>query len=211
MSAYEDAGYGARSIGFGDSPAVLVVDFQTAFTDPQYELGRFERIHRAVDNTAALLKVARECEVPVAKCYTAYESERDMPFWKVDALYREFFHGQPSTEIESKVHDPDYDFTFCKSAPSIFFNTPLLTFLIKHRVDTTIITGCTTSGCIRASVVDAFSYGYRVTVPEDCSGDGAEGPHQDNLRDIGRRYADVVSSDEVISYFRSWFHARSVA
>ncbi len=202
MAEHEDAGYGAREIGWGNNPAVLVVDFQTAFTDPSYELGRFDHIHRAVEKTETLLKVAREHGLPVAKCYTAYESERDIPYWKVDVLHREFFYGHPCTQLDPRIHDPDYDFTFLKSAPSIFFQTPLLTFLTKHQIDTTIITGCTTSGCIRASIIDSFSYGYRNIVVDECCGDGAEEPHRANLLDVGRRYADVKQMDEVIAHLQ---------
>ena len=91
MSAHEAAGYGARQLGYGQSPAILVVDFQRAFTDPAFELGRFEHVHRAVERTARLLAVARELGVPVIKCFTSYESLRDVPPWKVDAMYRDFF------------------------------------------------------------------------------------------------------------------------
>ena len=80
------------------------------------------------------------------------------------------------------------------------FLTPLTTFLHKKGVDTVIITGCVTSGCIRATVIDAFSHGYRVFVPEDCVGDVEDRPHNDNLRDISRRYGEVVSSSECIDY-----------
>lgn len=208
MAEHEDAGYGAVPVGYGSRAAVLVVDFQKAFTDPQYELGRAAHIARAVENTATLLKEARALGLPVAKCYTAYESKREIPYWKVDVLFREFFHGHPCTAMDERIHDPDYDFTFCKTAPSIFFETPLKTFLIKHRVDTVIVTGCTTSGCIRASIVDAFSWGYRVIVPEPCCGDMAEGPHHENLRDVGRRYADVVTLEEVVrEIHRRYGHA----
>ena len=200
MAEHEDVGYGKLDVGFGNRPAILVVDFQRAFTDPEFELGRAEHIHRSVDNTATLLKVARQAGVPVGKCYTAYESERDIPHWKLPVLHSEFLYGHPCTEIEPKIHDADHDFTFCKTGPSIFFETPLKTFLIKEQVDTAIITGCTTSGCVRASVIDAFSNGYRVIVPEPCVGDVAEGPHKDNLRDVGRRYADVVDMDTVVEY-----------
>ena len=88
-------------------------------------------------------------------------------------------------------------------APSIFFGTPLHTFLVRHGVDTTIITGCTTSGCVRASIIDAFSYGYRVIVPESCCGDQEEGPHLANLADVGRRYADVVTLEDVMGWLES--------
>ncbi len=86
---------------------------------------------------------------------------------------------------------------FTKSAPSIFFLTPLVNILTKNRVDTVIVCGCTTSGCVRASIIDSFSYGYRTIVPEECVGDMEEGPHRDNLRDVGRRYADVMKLDAV--------------
>ncbi len=202
MATHEDFGYGARKIGYGNRPAILVVDFQRAFTDPEFELGRSDHVTRAVDNTVKLLEVARAHEVPVAKCYTAFESERDIQHWKLDVLHERFWYGDPSTEIEPRIHDGDYDFTFCKTAPSIFFETPLKTFLIKNQVDTTIICGCTTSGCVRATIIDAFSYGYRVIVPEPCVGDMASGPHDDNLRDVGRRYADVTTLEDVIAYLR---------
>jgi maleamate amidohydrolase len=202
MSAHEAAGYGARQLGYGQSPAILVVDFQRAFTDPAFELGRFEHVHRAVERTARLLGVARELSVPVIKCYTAYESLRDVPPWKVDAMYRDFFYGMPTTEPDPRLHDPDYDYTFSKTAASIFFQTPLTAYLARLRVDTVIVTGCTTSGCVRASVVDAFSHGLRPIVPEDCAGDGSEEAHRRNLHDMSLRYADVTDSDAVIAWLR---------
>ncbi|MEK9966674.1 MAG: isochorismatase family protein, partial [Rhodospirillaceae bacterium] len=88
-----------------------------------------------------------------------------------------------------------------KGAPSIFFNTTVAPFLIKHGVDTVVVTGCITSGCVRASVIDAFSLGFRTIVPEDCVGDHDEEPHRANLRDVDRRYADVVDAETVLSNF----------
>ena len=85
----------------------------------------------------------------------------------------------------------------------MFFLTPLTTFLHKENVDTVIITGCVTSGCVRATVIDAFSHGFRVFVPEDCVGDVEERPHQDNLRDISRRYAEVIDSRTCAEYIES--------
>ncbi len=199
--AYEAAGYDSGRIGFGQRPAVLVVDFQKAFTDPQYPLGGFPMVHQAVENTAKLLEVARRCGIPVASCYTGYKSEEDMPYWKIVAVREQFYWDHPGMEIDPRVHDEDYDYVVRKSAPSIFFNTPIVTFLTKHGVDTVIVTGCMTSGCIRASVIDSFSNGYRTVVPEDCSGDAEEEPHRANLRDVGRRYADISTRDEVSAYF----------
>ncbi|MFQ5466674.1 MAG: isochorismatase family protein, partial [Kiloniellaceae bacterium] len=98
----------------------------------------------------------------------------------------------------------DYDVAVCKTGPSIFFQTPVMPFFVKERVDTVIVTGCVTSGCIRASVIDAFQFGFRTIVPEDCVGDHEEQPHNDNLRDVGRRYCDVTESGAAIDYIEDW-------
>ncbi len=202
--AYKEIGYGDREIGFGRHHAVVVVDFQRAFTDRSMEFGNCDLVHRAVENTVRVLEAARRANVPVANCYTAYHSERDMPPWKIGPVHDSFYYGDPCTEIEPKTSDPEHDFIFCKTGPSIFFNTPCTTLLAKNGVDTTIITGCMTSGCIRASIIDSFSHGYRTMVPEDCVGDAEEGPHQDNLRDVGRRYADIIDSQTAIDYLEDY-------
>lgn len=201
---YKEMTYDSGEIGYGERPGIIVVDFQTGFTDPQYPLGGAALIERAVGNTARLLEVARRCDVPVASCYTAYSSKRDMPYWKVSAIGEDLIHGHPSTEIDPRIRDADYDVAFCKSGASIFFQTPLVPFFTKERVDTVIVTGCVTSGCIRASVIDSFQYGFRTIVPEDCVGDHDERPHQDNLRDVGRRYCDITDADAVIAWLEDW-------
>jgi maleamate amidohydrolase len=199
---YVNVGYASANIGMGQKAAVLVVDWQLAFTDPRFELGGLPRLHAARDNTALLLKTARAAGVPVAACYTAYCSQKDMPLWKVAAVRREFFYGHECTEMDPKIHDPS-DFTYCKNAPSMFFQTPLITWLVKENVDTVFVTGCTTSGCVRATIVDAFSYGFRVQVVEDCCGDAEQGPHDDTMRDVGRRYADVIHRATAEDWMRS--------
>lgn len=199
---YREVGYGSGRIEFGERPAVVVVDLQMAFTDPRFPLGDLPMVDRATQRTSELLRVARECAIPVAKCYTAYHSPRDVPHWKVQAVHDQFYFGHPCTEMDPRVDDPDYDFNFAKSAPSIFFATPLTTFLHKERVDSVIVTGCTTSGCVRASIVDAFSHGYRVFVPVDCVGDVDEGPHHANLADVGKRYCELTDAARVMDWFR---------
>jgi len=200
---YREAGYDIGHHGFGQKPAVLVVDLHLAFTAPRYALGRLPLVQVACDNAAALLHVARTNGVPVAKCYTAYGSQRDMPRWKIADVLDHFYYGDPSNTPHPRVHDADYDFTFANNAPSMFFHTPLITFLAKAQVDTVIVTGCTTSGCVRATVVDAFSYGFRVIVPRQCVGDADEGPHNQNLADVERRYADVVDLADAVTYLRN--------
>ncbi len=201
---YSERTYGTGEIGYGEKPGIVVVDFQTAFTDPQYSLGGAPLIERAVSNTARLLEVARRCDVPVASCYTAYASKRDMPYWKVSAIGEELIHGHPAAQLEPRIYDPDYDVAMCKSGPSIFFQTRTVPYLVKERVDTVIVTGCVTSGCIRASIIDSFQWGFRTIVPEDCVGDHDERPHRDNLRDVERRYCDVTDADAVIEWIEDW-------
>lgn len=198
---YDEAGYGGKRVGFGERPAVVVVDFQLSFTDPTYPGGRSPHVHAAVERTAELLRHARARGVPVAACNVAWNGPGDVGHWKVDSIYDgSYWKGHPATELDPRIHQPGYDVTFTKSAPSIFFQTPLMLFLTKQRVDTVIVTGCTTSGCVRASINDSFSYGFRTIVPEQCCGDQELQPHKDNLRDVGRRYADVLDVDEVIGY-----------
>ena len=200
---YVDVGYSSSTVGFGRKAGVLVVDWQLAFTDPRFELGGLERLHCARDNTTALLKTARAAGLPVAASYTAYCSTKDMPLWKVAAVRREFFYGHDCTAMDPKIHDPS-DFTYCKNAPSMFFQTPLITWIVREGIDTVFVTGCTTSGCVRATIVDAFSYGLRVQVVADCCGDAEQGPHDDTLRDVGRRYADVIDRARA----EQWMHSQ---
>lgn len=199
--SYRQMTYGERTVGFGERPAIVVVDFQRGFTEPGFTLGGRPLVVRAVENTARVLAVARRKGVPVASCYMAYSSAAEMPRWKVSAMYKgEFFFGHPAVEIDPRVHDAAYDLVVAKGGPSIFFGTPVASYLTRHGVDTVIVTGCNTSGCIRASVVDSFSYGWRTIVPRDCVGDVEEGPHEANLLDIGRRYADIVGVEDVLAY-----------
>ncbi len=195
--------YGQMKVGFGVKPAVLVVDFQLAFTSLTFEMGGAPLIDRAVKNTQRLLEVARSANIPVAKCVMGYGNKREQPYWKVSSC-QDLIIGSPGCEVDPRVHDPEYDTTFFKNGPSIFFQTPLITFLNIERVDTVVLTGCVTSGCVRASVIDSFQYGFRTIVPEDCVGDHEEQPHKDNLRDIERRYADISNGEQVIEQFETW-------
>ena len=202
--AYDDQGFGALSIGFGERPAVLVVDFQLGFTSADEPLGGSAMVDSAVEHAARLLSAARAAGVPVLQTYVAHMrggggATSDALRWKIPAVREGFDEGSEATRLDPRIHDPDHDVTVRKVAPSIFFGTPAVQFLTRHGIDTTIIVGCNTSGCVRASVVDAFSYGYRVIVARDACGDVDEGPHEQNLIDVGRRYADVVTTNEVIA------------
>jgi maleamate amidohydrolase len=200
---YSERSYGEREIGFAGKPGIVVVDFQRAFTDPAMPMGGAELIERGVQNTARLLEAARRSGVPVANCYVAFNNEREMPRWKVGAV-ADLKIGTPETELDPRIVDPAYDVVVRKTGPSIFFGTPVASFMAKEGVESMIVTGCVTSGCVRASIVDSFSHGFRTMVPEDCVGDHDAGPHHANLEDCGRRYADIVMADDCIAYIEDW-------
>lgn len=198
---YRERGYGDADIGWGERPGVVVVDFQRGFTDPAFRMGGADMIDRAVENTVTVIKAARMAGFPTVACAMGYKSVEAMPYWKIAPLREELFEGHPSVELDPRIADAKPDLVITKTAPSIFFNTPVAQFLVKQRVDTVVVTGCITSGCVRASVIDAFSLGFRTIVPEDCVGDHEEEPHRANLRDVERRYADISTAAEVIAAF----------
>lgn len=200
MDEYQRAGFGQLPVGFGFRPGIVVVDFQVCYLDPEHPLGGAPLVKRAFDNTKRLLEVARRNNIPIASCYQSYLDEREMPYWKISTVRESFHHGNLATRIHPDIYDETYDLLVCKKTPSIFFETGVTPYFIKNRVDTVIVTGCNTSGCIRATVGDSFAYRFRTIVPEDCVGDAEEQPHRDNLRDIGRRYADISDLDSCIAY-----------
>jgi maleamate amidohydrolase len=198
-------GYGQGSIEPGERPAVLVIDLQYAFTDPAFPMGGAELVERAVQNTARLLELARRAGVPVYQTVVAWRDDgSDIGLWplKLPQL-REVTLESRWAQVDERVWE-DSDVLIVKKWPSFFHGTPLLSLLTAARHDTVIVTGCMTSGCVRATVVDAFSYGYRTLVPEDCVGDQAREGHESNLRDVHRRYAEVTSSEETIDTSSNW-------
>jgi len=194
-------GYGQGSIEPGERPAVLVVDLQYAFTDPSFPMGGAELVERAVVNTARLLAAARAAEVPVFQTVVAWrEDGSDLGLWPVKLpRLREVTLESRWGQVDARVWD-DSDVLLVKKWPSFFHGTPLQSLLTAARRDTVVVTGCMTSGCVRATIVDAFSYGYRTLVPEDCVGDQGREGHESNLRDVHRRYAEVTSADAVLEY-----------
>ena len=194
-------GYGQGEITPGERPAVLVVDLQYAFTDPGFPMGGAELVERAVENTARLLEVARSSGVPVYQTVVAWRDDgSDLGLWPIKLpRLREVTLDSRWARVDDRVWD-DSDVLLVKKWPSFFHGTPLFSLLTAARRDTLIVTGCMTSGCVRATSVDAFSYGFRTLVPEDCVGDQGREGHESNLRDIHRRYVEVTTADEVIAY-----------
>jgi maleamate amidohydrolase len=194
-------GYGQAAIEPGARPAVLVVDLQYAFTDPAFPLGGAALVERAVEGTARVCAAARETGVPVFQTVVAWRDDGgDIGLWPLKLpLLREVTLDSRWAHVDERVWD-DSDVLLVKKWPSFFHGTPLASLLAAAQCDTVIVTGCMTSGCVRATTVDAFSYGYRTLVPEDCVGDQGLDAHLSNLRDVHRRYAEVTNAERVVEY-----------
>ena len=192
---FQRSGYGNRAVGFGARPAVLLVDFQRSFTDPEFPMGRSDHVSAAVDCSVRLSRAAKDAGAPVAACSVGWACDDERARWKVSSVYSDMSLGDRGLDLDPRL-DGLVDYEFRKTAPSMFFGTPLVTWLTRQAIDTVLIGGATTSGCVRATINDAFSHGFRTIVVADCCGDQEADAHEANLRDVGRRYADIVSIDE---------------
>ncbi len=201
FAEYRRKGFADRS-GFGKSPALLVVDFINGFTDPTTGLGGDFARELAV--TAELLAAFRRAELPIFYTTVAYEPHfRDAGVFikKVPALSI-LVKGSKMVEVDARIPPQFGEPVLEKKYASAFFGTDLHARLAALAVDTVVMAGCTTSGCIRASAIDSLQNGYLTVVVEDAVGDRAEGPHQANLFDIDAKYGDVVPSGEVLKLLR---------
>jgi nicotinamidase-related amidase len=199
---YQTHGFGNR-VGFGDRPAVVVVDFFYGCTSEEFLGG--PHVSAAVDRTADLLPAARAAGVPVIYSTVTFRDDLADAGWfgvKVPSI-KMFQAGTKAVLIDERVTPGPQDHIVPKKMASVFFGTHLPMILSHLRVDSLIVTGCTTSGCVRATVVDGCAHGYRVIVPHECVGDRATGPHEANLFDMDQKYADVVTTAEVMRYLES--------
>ena len=198
LDVYVKQGFGLR-VGFGVRPALLIVDFINAFNNPE-QLGG-GNIQEAIDNTAKLLALARHLDLPIAFTSHVYagDGSDDNVFLRKLPSTHILRPGTPETEIVDELEPRPGERVVRKHYPSGFFGTDLASWLTVRGADTAIVTGCTTSGCVRATVVDAMCHGFRPIVPRECSGDRAIGPHEANLFDMDQKYADVMSLDAVMA------------
>ena len=197
---YRKQGFG-NSSGFGVQPALLVVDFVNGFNDPDLFGGG--NIAQAIAQTAVLLAAAREAGVPVCftrVVYAADGSDAGIFCLKAPGL-KILTEDHVSSAVVDELAPAPGEYVLRKTQPSAFFGTDLIGWLVQRRVDTLIVTGATTSGCVRATVVDAMSHNFRTIVATDCVGDRALGPHDANLFDMGQKYADLMSGTEIAARF----------
>ena len=199
---YERARLG-QSVTPGTRPAVLVVDLSRGFTDPECVMGA--DLTAVVEATERVLAAARAGEVPVIFTTIGFESNlKDGSLWlqKAPAL-AELQIGGKWVEIDPRLKRRQDETVILKKGASAFFGTNLPSILVSQGVDTVILCGATTSGCIRATAIDLMQYGYPTLVPRECVGDRAQDPHEANLVDIQAKYADVVSMEDVLSYLEN--------
>jgi maleamate amidohydrolase len=197
---YQRQGFGARS-GVGQRPALLIVDFVESFADPQMFGGG--NIAGAIAATVRLLAFAREQRWPVAMTRIVFAddgADANIFTRKVPSLLA-LTEGNPKGAIVSELKPVSGEQVVRKRLPSAFAGTDLAAWFISRGVDTVIVAGCTTSGCVRASVVDAMGNGFMTIVAEDCVGDRAAGPHEANLFDMRQKYADLMTADDIKSLF----------
>lgn len=215
---FEASGFRARG-GFGTRPALLIIDVNYGFVGdkPEPILQSITRwMHscgedgwKAVGIIKTVMQVAREKGLPIIYTSGARRADGwDQGVWAVkNSRATTDYLGVDAGKLKSNVIVPDIaprpkDIVIGKHKPSAFFGTPLSSFLVHLKCDSLIITGTTTSGCVRATVIDAFSGNYRVTIVEDGCADRSEASHAINLCDMDAKYGDVVPSSEVIEYIR---------
>ncbi|WP_214371176.1 isochorismatase family protein [Pseudonocardia sp. H11422] len=198
-TVYTRAGFG-RPVALGTRPAVLVVDLIYGFTDPGCVLG--SDLTEEVTPTGQILETARSRGLPVVFTITQYEPNlKDCGLWLqkmpgLDVLRA----GRREVEVDARLGRADEETLVVKKGASAFFGTNLASILISQQVDTVVLCGATTSGCIRATAIDLLQYGFPTLVPQECVGDRAQAPHEANLVDIDAKYANVTTVRDALDY-----------
>jgi nicotinamidase-related amidase len=198
---YQRSGLGHR-IGYGRHPALLVIDMQLGFTAPERSplAGNLDNQIAAINR---LLPIARGCGIPIIFTVVGYDPNiaGDGGLWAEKApTLSELKLGSELVELDQRLRRAPEDLLLVKKYASAFLGTPLVSILVSRGVDTVVVTGCTTSGCVRATVVDAISYGFRPIIPAEAVGDRAQEPHDANLFDMDSKYGDVVSLADALAY-----------
>jgi maleamate amidohydrolase len=201
-------GFG-QTMGFGETPALLVVDFLKAFTDPSQMLG--SKLDDEIAATNKLLEAAHNSRAPVFFSVVSYEDEdlKDAGIWTLKQRGSVTLRaGSEGVGLDPRLDFRKGDSLLSKKYASCFFGTDFVPRLNTYRADTLIIAGCTTSGCVRASAVDALQNGFRPMIVREAVGDRSKAAHEQSLFDLQAKYADVVSLDETVAYLNAIGHNR---
>jgi maleamate amidohydrolase len=198
-----------KRFGFGRKPALINVDLQNAYTRVNEFKTAYETDPKQIDYVNALADLFRAKNCPVVWTHVAYmDSGEDCGIWGTrtdtpDSL-QNIKVGSRRSELDDRLRiDTRRDIVINKRMASAFFETNLGSLFTFHRIDTVVVTGGSTSGCVRATVVDSLSRNFRTIVPEECVSDKHESPHFANLYDMALKYADVISVAEVIDFMNS--------
>jgi maleamate amidohydrolase len=196
--------------GFGRKPAIINIDLQKAYTCVDEFKTAYETDPRQIEYVNRLAEIARSKQFPVVWSHVAFlESADDAGVWGTrtdtpDSL-QNIKVGSRRAEFDDRLNiDHARDIIYNKRMPSVFHETSLQSLLVWHRVDTLILTGGSTSGCVRATCVDSLAHGYRTIVPEECVADKHEIPHFSNLCDMLLKYADVLPVADVFEHLENY-------
>lgn len=197
-----------KSYGFGTRPMLVNVDLQCAYTQPGTYVTAYETDPKQADHVNRLAALHREKGFPVIWTYVAFaEDGADCGVFGTRDDHEDSLQniklGSPRAALDPRLDVQPGDVVLNKKMPSAFFETHLQSLATFHKIDTVIVTGGSTSGCVRATVVDALSRSYRVAVPEQCVADLHESPHFANLYDMMKKYADVLHVDDVSAWLES--------
>ena len=198
---FRERGFGDR-IGFGIKPLLLVIDLTNAFTDPNTG----SNLDLQIDVCNSLIDTAHQSKIRVIFTTVFYEDDdlRDAGVWalKQRKCLSTLRANSPAVKVDQRLHMAPTDLLLSKKYASCFFGTDFVPRLVSHGADTILISGCATSGCVRATAVDACQYGFRPIVIRDAVGDRSLAAHNQSLFDLDLKYADVMDSDEVLRFMR---------
>ncbi|MEP0190434.1 MAG: isochorismatase family protein [Erythrobacter sp.] len=202
MSQLEDnyaKAYGQMA-GFGEKPALLLIDFVQGYFDPDCDL--FADVDDALASALRVREAAHSANIPVILTNVVYHHSAidGGRFYEKARPLRYFLSGSPMGNWPEGLEPRENELIISKQYPSAFFGTSLASTLTALCVDNVILTGLTTSGCVRASCVDAMSHGFKTSVVREAVGDRHEAPHEANLFDMDAKYADVVSEAEITAF-----------
>ncbi|MFT8479191.1 MAG: N-carbamoylsarcosine amidohydrolase [Gluconobacter oxydans] len=195
---YRKQGFG-NEMGMTGRIALLIVDFVNGFADPEAFGGG--NIPEAIERTKTLLATARRLGWKVAHTRIVFADDgvdANIFSLKVPTMLR-LTETNPASAIVDELAPEPGEYVVRKTVPSAFAGTPLASWLVTHGVQTVVVAGCVTSGCVRASVLDAMQYGFRPVIVSDCVGDRAIGPHEANLFDMAQKCGDVMDLDALLS------------
>ena len=197
---YNEHGIFLKKFGYGEKPALVIIDMAYGWTSPEYATGS-ARLDEAVEGIQRLLPLCRTKGAPVIYTTSPFrEAEADPMHRRAEsgATYRPW--DAHACEIDVRLKPENGDFIIYKENASAFFGTHLAAYLVEHGVDTLIVTGCSTSACVRATATDARAYRFKPIIPRQCVQDRAAAAHEWNLFDIDAKFGDVVDIQEVLDY-----------